>query len=709
MFPKNDPQLLFHEEVQEKFAHHQDYLILGIEHHENIYQGVFLQQLDSLVKTLEQHELVKEVNAPTNLRYYFRTPFGIQSLPFLHPHQADRYQEDARFLANHPDVKPKFVSRNNTAICAFIFLHEALNDTTKNELRTFLDQNVTDLGFATHHIYADVYAKDAYLQELETEMYWLAGIAIFLILGILLRCFRSLTGIILPIFIVLLTIIWTLGTIALCGVSINMMTVLTPTIVGIISLSDVVHVINRYNDHHQMPKEEAIQSAYREMRTAILLTSLTTGLGFATLAYSNLQPFIEFGLFTSIGVAYAYLFAVFLLPTLLKVLPKKGLVWKEKSSDHFLAGTYNFVQQKPKLVMGSTLLLILFSLAGMSKLKMDAYLYEELSAKDEFSKTLQFFEEHFSGIRTFTLHLSVKDDSASILDFEILQQIDQLEGYLLNTYGLRGVYTISTQIKRANRLHQKGDPVAFRLPNDAELANYLGQQVLNNKSELGLQSILTKNKKETRITGKMPDLGSAIVREKNQHLKNYIASELSPDILDIQLTGSNFLLDKSNKIITYKLLYGLLFAVVVVSLLMGWMYRSIRITLLAILPNLLPLLLILGVMGWANMGLKMSTVIVFTIAFGISVDDTIHFMSRLRRELQQGQSLNTAIKATFFSTGKAIIITSLILILGFSVLLLSSFQTTFITGLLVSLALLFALFADLFLLPVLLALFYKKA
>lgn len=706
LFPKDDPELAFYEEVKEKFAHHQDYLILGLENSESIYQGDFLRRLDSLVSFLEQHALVKEVNSPTNLRYHFRTPFGIQNSPFLHPHNVERYAVDSAFLQAHPDVFPKFISRQNDAVCVFLFLTEALNDQTKDEFRNFIIKHTGQLDFKQPHLYADIYAQDAYLKALEAEMYWLSGLAILLILGILFISFRSVAGILVPIFIVALTIIWTMGTIALLGGSINMMTVLIPTIVAIISLSDVIHVINRFNDHRELAKEEAIRFTFREMRSAILMTTLTTGLGFATLAYSSLQPFIEFGVFTTIGVAYAFLFAIYLLPILLNKVSSEALSWKGNRSDLQIAAVYQFLIKQPRLVLGITVGLVLLALAGISKLQINAYLYEELSAKDDFSKTLQFFETRFSGIRTFSMHFEVADTTSSILSPEILQEIDQLEHYLLEDYGLRDVYTIATQIKRANRLHHQGKPEAYVLPKDPAFLVYLVNKVLVAREDLGLQSILTADHKETRITGKMEDRGSAATQELNRKLAAYLDNSPAQKLLNIRLTGNTLLLDKSNYIITYNLLYSLIFAVAVVSLLMGWMYRSVRMSLLAILPNLLPLLLMLGLIGWTGMGLKMSTVIVFTIAFGIAVDDTIHFMSRFKNELAAGHSPALAIANTYLSTGKAIVITSIILVLGFSVLLLSSFQTTFTTGLLVSLALLFALFADLLLLPVLLIFYY---
>lgn len=702
LFPKNDPELQFHQEVKETFAHHQDYLILGIENQNGVFTIDFLPRLDSLVKKLAQHQLISEVNAPTNLRYFFKTPFGIKDLPFVHPHDSSRYVQDSIFMHSYVDVAPKFISRKNTAICSYIFLTEALTEKSKDEMRSFVAENITAFGFDKHYLYGDIYAKDAYITELETEMYWLSGLSLLIVLIVLFFTYRSVYGVLVPILIVILTTVWTLGTFAIFGVSINMMTVLIPTIVSIISLSDVVHMTNRYKEFLMSNKAEAIKLAVKDMRVAILLTSFTTGLGFITLAYSTIQPIIEFGIFTTIGVIYAYFLAIFLLPLLLNLIPVEKENRQQSWLMKFIPKVHFFIIKEQKIILLFTGLILLLSFMGMSKLKIDSYLYEELSSKDAFSETLHFFENHFSGIRTFDLHLEVADSTNSILDLKVLQQIEQLEFYLLQEYGLNDVYTINTQVKRANRLMKSGKPAAFVLPEKEQYLKYLTDKIIENKDKDGLKSILTEDKKQSRITGKIQDLGSAEIRKRNQQLMMFISKNIDDSLLKTRLTGSTLLLDKSNEIITYKILYGLLFAVMMVSTLMGIMYRSIKITLIAIIPNVLPLLMILGVIGWAGLGLKMSTVIIFTIAFGIAVDDTIHFMNRLKMELKNGHSMQKAVELTYFSTGKAIVITSVILILGFGVLLFSSFKTTFITGLLVSLALLFALFADLVLLPILL-------
>ncbi len=703
LFPMNDPDLDFHRATEQKFALHQEMLILGIENSGGLFNQDFLRRLDSLTNRLGRHELVQTVNSPINQYYFVWAPFRDRKKFFIHPNDPSRYEKDSIFMHAYTDVAPKFISRKNTATCSYIFLKEALNEETKEEMRAYVQAAINDIGFEKYYLYGDIYVKDSFIEDLEVEMFWLSGLSLLVILSILFFSFRSVWGVMIPIVVVVLTVIWTLGTMSIFGVSINLMTVLIPTIVSIISLSDVIHVMNRLGEQEGISKQLAIKLALKDVAIAILLTSVTTGLGFFTLSYSNIQPFIEFGVFTAIGVGYAYVLAIFVLPLLLHLAPfKKREEYEKIRMSVFVEALYRFTKTRPRFIVVFTFLLLILSSWGMSKLGVNSYLYEELSADDPFSETLNFFENHFSGIRTFDLYLEVADTSKSMLDLEVLEQIERLEAYLLEEYGLQDVYSIGTQVKRANRYFKKGKPEAFVLPTDTSLMRLIRRELLEKKEALGLKVVMSDNGKEGRITGKMEDYGSAEIRRRNQGMEQFIAQKIDAALLATKLTGHTLLLDKSNRLITYKLLYGLLFAIGVVSLLMGGLFRSVKMVLLAIIPNVLPLLIVLGIIGWAGIGLKMSTAIIFTIVFGIAVDDSIHFLTRFNNERKKGIYIEEAIRATYLSTGKAMIITSLILMFGFGVLLFSSFHTTFITGLLVSLALIFALFADLMVLPVLL-------
>jgi predicted RND superfamily exporter protein len=246
------------------------------------------------------------------------------------------------------------------------------------------------------------------------------------------------------------------------------------------------------------------------------------------------------------------------------------------------------------------------------------------------------------------------------------------------------------------------------LPENEEEMKPILSLIQKFKKRKEFASLITSDNKEARITGKMHDMGSKKVALRNQALEKFIAENVNLNILSYQLTGSAYLIDKNNAYLARNLVGGLAIAFLIIAILTALFYRSFVMVLIALIPNLIPLILIAGILGYAGIYLKISTGIIFTIAFGIAVDDTIHFLSKLKLELDKGKSLIYAVKRTFLSTGKAIIITSIILCGGFLSLMLSSFEGTFLVGLLISLTLFFAIVADLFLLPILIISWFKK-
>ncbi|MDB9725666.1 MMPL family transporter [Salibacteraceae bacterium] len=223
-----------------------------------------------------------------------------------------------------------------------------------------------------------------------------------------------------------------------------------------------------------------------------------------------------------------------------------------------------------------------------------------------------------------------------------------------------------------------------------------------------IRSYVTDKGHEGRINAKVKDVGGKQMRILNQQFDEYLATQVNQDLFEFRVTGMPFLVDKTNEFLANNIVYSLTIAFIIIALIMGILFQSFRMIIIAVLPNLLPLLVIAGFMGIAGINIKISTSIIFAIAFGIAVDDTIHFMSKLRIELNKGKSIVYALKRTYLSTGKAIIVTSLILCSGFLILVASAITSTFYIGLLVSLTLLFAVLSDLFFLPVLILLFFQE-
>jgi predicted RND superfamily exporter protein len=293
------------------------------------------------------------------------------------------------------------------------------------------------------------------------------------------------------------------------------------------------------------------------------------------------------------------------------------------------------------------------------------------------------------------------------MDYEILNEMNRIDSFLVSDYGLDQTFSLVSVLKIANRSDHGGQTKYYKLPSEKESKKFFEKITKYDKS--GQISLLCDSTlKYGRMRSTLGDVGKYDVDDRNVLLYTFIENEVNTDLVEIHLTGTGHLLDKNMSSLSSSLTKGLLIALLLVSLLMGLLYKSFRIVVIALVPNILPLLMLAAVLGFTGIDLKVSTAIIFTISFGIAVDDTIHFMSKFKLELNKGQSFFYALKRTYLSTGRAIVLTTLILCSGFLLLIMSDFLGTFYVGLLLSLTLLFALLADLFVLPVLLLLFFKK-
>jgi len=327
------------------------------------------------------------------------------------------------------------------------------------------------------------------------------------------------------------------------------------------------------------------------------------------------------------------------------------------------------------------------------------FIIEELPHGDQLRNSFDFFDEHFTGMRTFDLALVVSNPDLEIFDYEIIEQINVLDDYLKNEYKVGSLISPAVIIKQCNQAHFGGDFSKYRIP-EKEGYRQLQKIIKQLKKYKYLAAVVNKDQKNAKISGNIIDEGGYVHLRKNEALLAF-AEEKCPD-LELHLTGMLHLIDKNNLFTTHSLLRSLGVAFLLVGIIMAFLYKSVKLVFIAIIPNVLPLLLVGMVMYLSGIYLKVSTALIFTVSFGIAVDDTIHFLGNLKLEMSRGKSLEKALKHTFITTGKSIILTSIILFVGFISLSLSEFSSSYYFGLLVSLSLMFAVIIDLTLLPVLL-------
>jgi hypothetical protein len=351
---------------------------------------------------------------------------------------------------------------------------------------------------------------------------------------------------------------------------------------------------------------------------------------------------------------------------------------------------------------------VVLSVALISRIEVNNYLLEDVGKDDPMRYSFEYFERYFAGARPFELQVDLVDSNASIFDQGPAMEMLEVENYLKAHYGVGFVISPLTILRSAHQAMNGGLDDMYVIPEDAESFERLQRNVRLFRKRPEFNSLVTKDDRSARISGKIKDPGGKQVKLLNEALVHHFTVERPLEHIEIRLTGMALLIDKNNETLSFNMMTGLLFALGVVAMIMGIIFKSLRMAIITLIPNILPLLVIGGVMGALGFDLKVSTSIIFGIAFGIAVDDSIHYLSKYKLELNKGRSSIWALRRTSISTGKAIILTSIILSAGFITLATSDFTSTFYVGLLISITLLVAVIADLFVLPVLIYRFSKK-
>ena len=334
------------------------------------------------------------------------------------------------------------------------------------------------------------------------------------------------------------------------------------------------------------------------------------------------------------------------------------------------------------------------------QLNVNGYLLDNLPIDHPIQQDFAFFDEQFGGSNPLEIYLESGNVSSSLLDYEVLGEIEKLELKLRESFGEIQFISPLSLVKSLNQAQNQGNPSAFTFPSRGQhlrMSRYFNQML-----QMDGPKVLSPDQKSGRISSRVADLGSLEMGKKRAAILEFVQKEINPELLRVRWTGTAYLIDRGHESVTRQMLQGLFVAFVVVGLIGGILFRSMRLSLILLIPNIIPLVWMLGLMFLLGIEFKLTTSILFTVAFGIAVDDTIHFMSKLKTELDAGKSFLYAIKRTFLEAGRAIMLTSAILVAGFVLLGFSKFGVTHFTGLLISFTLIFALLADLFLLPVLL-------
>jgi len=540
------------------------------------------------------------------------------------------------------------------------------------------------------------------------------GLALLVTSIIFYFFFRSIRATLITILVVSIGVVWAFGFIGLFNYEITILTALIPPLIIVIGVPNAIFLINKYQQEIKKHgnKIRSLQRVISRIGNATLMTNVTTASGFATFIFTDSQLLKEFGMIASINIMGIFLLSLLLIPIIYSFLPipqDKHLKHLEKKwVGKIIKGLINIVRHKRIAVYATAVMLIIISMIGVYMIKVSGSLIEDMPKSKPFFKDIVFFEKELGGIMPLEIMIDTKRPNG-VARLSTLKKMNQLEETIEEIPQLSKPISILNLVKYTKQAYYNGNPKFYKLPTSQE-KNFILSYTKNSKVKTKfLNNYVDSTGRYARITTFMKDIGTDKMSRIEDILETRINKRFPKNKYKVTITGKALVFLKGTNYLIKNLIVSLTLAILLISLFMAWMFKSFKMILISLIPNILPLLITAGLMGYLGVAIKPSTILVFSIAFGISVDDTIHFLAKYRQELKKNNwKIKISVYNSLRETGVSMFYTSIVLFFGFLVFVVSSFGGTIALGGLVSVTLLFAMVSNLLLLPSLLLSLERK-
>ncbi len=526
--------------------------------------------------------------------------------------------------------------------------------------------------------------------------------------------FRSYRATFITLLVVMIGVTWAFGFIGLFRYEITVLSALIPPLIIVIGVPNAVFLINKYQQeikkHGQQAK--ALQRVISKIGNATLMTNITTASGFATFVFVKSNLLREFGILASVNIISIFILALLIIPIIYSFMPlpkKKHLNHLEKRwIENVVDWMERMVRNHRISIYFATVIVIIAGIIGVYQIKVSGSLIEDMPKSKSFYEDIKFFEHEFGGIMPLEILIDTKKEKG-VMKLSTLKKMEELNETIESFPELSKPVSVTNLVKYSKQAYYRGNPKYYQLPTGQE-QSYIFAYTKNSNSDAGmLKNFVDSTGRYARITTFMKDIGTDKMDQIQERLKTVIAKEFPSDKYKVSLTGKALVFIKGTNYLIKNLVISLSLAILLIAIFMAWMFRSPQMIFISLIPNILPLLITAGLMGFFNIPIKPSTILVFSIAFGISVDDTIHFLAKYRQELMANKwRIKPSVYAALRETGVSMFYTSIVLFFGFLTFTLSSFGGTIALGGLVSITLLLAMVSNLLLLPSLLLSFEKK-
>jgi hypothetical protein len=526
--------------------------------------------------------------------------------------------------------------------------------------------------------------------------------------------FRSYRATFITLLVVTIGVTWAFGFIGLFGYEITVLTALIPPLIIVIGVPNAVFLINKYQQEIKLHGQQAkaLQRVISKIGNATLMTNITTASGFATFVFVKSQLLREFGILASINILSIFVLALLIIPILYSFMepPKKKHLnhLERKWMENVVNWMEKMVREQRITIYITTVIVIILGIIGLYQIRVSGSLIEDMPKTKAFYKDIKFFEKEFGGIMPLEILIDTKKEKG-VMKLSTLKRMDKINEVIESFPELSRPVSVVNLVKYSKQAFYKGNPKYYQLPTSQE-QSYIFEYTKNSDGNSDmLNNFVDSTGQYARITTFMKDVGTDKMNDIQERLQQVVKKEFPEERYNVSFTGKALVFLKGTNYLIGNLVFSLSLAIFLISLFMAWMFRSFKMILISIIPNMLPLLITAGLMGFFGIPIKPSTILVFSIAFGISVDDTIHFLAKYRQELMANNwKIRRSVYAALRETGVSMFYTSIVLFFGFLVFTVSSFGGTIALGGLVSITLLFAMVSNLLLLPSLLLTFEDK-
>jgi predicted RND superfamily exporter protein len=730
--PSDNPKFIVYNEFVKKYGVDGTTVVVGFKT-DQFYTKDFFNQVDALHKTIKQNTAVAEVmsipTAYTISKDSVDTKFNAAKI-FHAPYTSDSLLlADKTVFENLPFYQNLYYNPDsNSYIMAISFIADSINSVSRtkiigsiqNELERFSQSTKTEV-----HISGLPFIRTIMADRIKKEMLWFLVGSLVLSAITLLLFFRSISATIMSLAVVLMGVIWSLGTMVLLGQKITLLTALIPPLIVVIGIPNCIYFLNKYHTSYRETnnKDKALVQMVGRMGVVTLFCNITAAIGFFVFALTKSPLLKEFGWVSGLNIMILFFISLFFIPPVLSYLPvpkaKHVRYLDNQYLEKILIKIERWAFTHTKWVFGITIIAILISLVGVLQIKKEAFIVDDLPKQDKLYTDLKWFEQHAGGVMPLEVLVDTKKPNGLIRSIKPLEQIEEFNTFLLEQPELGKPLGLLEGIKFAKQAFYDGDSLSYAVPTGTEMA-FIGPYFAsaapkegvkptgNNPAQL-LNKFIDSAKRQTRISVNMKDIGSAKLPILLQKIDSASIAIFDTAKYNVVITGSSVTFLEGSNFIVKGLGESIFWAFLLIAICMIFLFRSFPILICSLIPNIVPLFITAGIMGWTGVSLKPSTVLVFSVALGIAIDVTIRFLVNYKQELPHlNYQVHTTLVQTIKHTGISIIYTSLVLVAGFIIFCFSDFGGTKALGWLTSITLVVSTLTNLVLLPALIKSFIKS-